>query len=112
LVRAFAVSEFGEAASVREVADAEVGAGEVLVSVKAAGMNTTDLIRTGDCLAVLPTLPMAVADMAYFDPPFGIGLDYPGYDDRAVVSDLGNNPLLSLQYCPPVPMSSFCVSRL
>jgi NADPH:quinone reductase-like Zn-dependent oxidoreductase len=42
-VRAFAVSEFGEAASIREVADPDVGPGEVLIKVKSAGMNTTDL---------------------------------------------------------------------
>jgi hypothetical protein len=46
-----------------------------------ASMNTTDAIITGDCLAVLPTLAAGVADMAYFDPPFGIGMDYPDYDD-------------------------------
>ena len=42
-MRAFAVSEFGESASIREVAEPEVGEGEVLVRVKFAGMNTTDL---------------------------------------------------------------------
>jgi site-specific DNA-methyltransferase (adenine-specific) len=45
-------------------------------------MNTTDAILTGDCLDLLPTLPEGFAQLAYFDPPFNIGLDYPGYDDR------------------------------
>jgi site-specific DNA-methyltransferase (adenine-specific) len=51
------------------------------------GMNTTDTILTGDCLAILPTLPVAVADLVYFDPPFNIGLDYPGYHDRRPEAD-------------------------
>ncbi len=45
-------------------------------------MNTIDTILTGDCLAILPTLPAGVAQLAYIDPPFNIGLAYPGYDDR------------------------------
>src|SRR5690242_9692651 len=47
-----------------------------------ACMNTTDTILTGDCLTVLPTLPAGFAQLAYLDPPFNIGLSYPGYDDR------------------------------
>jgi DNA modification methylase len=47
-----------------------------------ACMNTTDTILTGDCLAVLPRLPTGLSDLAYLDPPFNIGLPYPGYDDR------------------------------
>jgi DNA modification methylase len=47
-----------------------------------ACMNTTDTIITGDCLAVLPTLPAGYAHLAYLDPPFDIGLPYPGYLDR------------------------------
>jgi DNA modification methylase len=46
-----------------------------------AGMDT-DRIITGDCLDVLPTLPPGVADLVFADPPFNIGLDYPGYVDR------------------------------
>jgi DNA modification methylase len=44
-------------------------------------MDTTNYILTGDCLTILPTLPAGVADLIYLDPPFNIGLDYPGYDD-------------------------------
>jgi hypothetical protein len=42
----------------------------------------TDTITTGDCLDVLPTLPDGCAQLIYADPPFNIGLDYPGYDDN------------------------------
>src|SRR4051794_7507920 len=42
-------------------------------------MNT---VITGDCLAVLPTLPPDSVSLAFADPPFNIGLAYPGYDDR------------------------------
>lgn len=48
----------------------------------AAEMITTDTILTGDCLTILPTLPAGIATLAYLDPPFNIGLEYPGYDDR------------------------------
>jgi tetratricopeptide (TPR) repeat protein len=46
-----------------------------------ASMNTNTIL-TGDCMALLPTLPAGAADLIYLDPPFNIGLDYPGYDDR------------------------------
>ncbi len=31
---------------------------------------------------MLPRLPEGVADLVYFDPPFGTGRIFPGYDDR------------------------------
>jgi site-specific DNA-methyltransferase (adenine-specific) len=46
-----------------------------------SGMNTNTVIA-GDCLDVLPTLPAGYADLIFADPPFNIGLDYPGYRDR------------------------------
>jgi DNA modification methylase len=45
-------------------------------------MDTIDTIITGNCLDVLPTIPAGSVPLAYFDPPFGIGMDYPAYDDR------------------------------
>ncbi len=42
----------------------------------------TDAVLAGDCLEVLAALPAGVADLVYVDPPFNIGLGYPGYDDR------------------------------
>jgi DNA modification methylase len=42
----------------------------------------TNIIHNDDCLTVLSTLPTGVADLVYLDPPFNIGLDYPGYHDR------------------------------
>jgi DNA modification methylase len=50
-------------------------------------METADTILTGDCLAVLPTLPAGVAHLIYLDPPFNIGLEYPGYHDRRPEAD-------------------------
>jgi site-specific DNA-methyltransferase (adenine-specific) len=44
-------------------------------------VGTTERILTGDCLALLPTLPAGCADLVFIDPPFNIGLDYPDYDD-------------------------------
>jgi site-specific DNA-methyltransferase (adenine-specific) len=41
----------------------------------------TPLIFTGDCREILPTLAAASVDLVFADPPFNIGLDYPGYDD-------------------------------
>lgn len=52
-----------------------------------ACMNTTDTILTGDCLAILPTFPAGSAQLAYIDPPFNIGLTYPGYHDRRPQSE-------------------------
>ena len=42
----------------------------------------TNTVITGDCLAVLPRLPADFADLVFLDPPFNIGLKYPGYHDR------------------------------
>jgi site-specific DNA-methyltransferase (adenine-specific) len=50
-------------------------------------MDTADTILTGDCLAVLPTLPAGAAALVYLDPPFNIGLEYPGYRDRRPEAD-------------------------
>jgi site-specific DNA-methyltransferase (adenine-specific) len=36
----------------------------------------------GDALAVLATLPAGCVNLAFADPPFNIGLAYPGYDDN------------------------------
>jgi site-specific DNA-methyltransferase (adenine-specific) len=36
---------------------------------------------TGDCLDILPTLPAGSVELAFADPPFNIGLDYPDHDD-------------------------------
>jgi site-specific DNA-methyltransferase (adenine-specific) len=41
----------------------------------------TDTLLTGDCLDILKSIPAGVADLVCTDPPFNIGLDYPGYDD-------------------------------
>jgi hypothetical protein len=48
-------------------------------------MDTADTILTGDCLAVVPTLPAGSASLVFLDPPFNIGLEYPGYLIRGVV---------------------------
>jgi site-specific DNA-methyltransferase (adenine-specific) len=45
-------------------------------------MDTDNAILTGDCLGVLNKLPAGVADLVCTDPPFNLGLEYPGYDDR------------------------------
>ena len=42
----------------------------------------TPRILTGDCLALLPTLPPAGVHAVVTDPPFNQGLLYPGYHDR------------------------------
>jgi NADPH:quinone reductase-like Zn-dependent oxidoreductase len=42
-MRAFAIEAFGEPGSIREVRDPEPGEGEVVVAVKVAGMNQTDI---------------------------------------------------------------------
>jgi DNA modification methylase len=39
-------------------------------------------VITGDCVEVLNGLPAGFADLVFADPPFNIGLDYPGHDDR------------------------------
>jgi site-specific DNA-methyltransferase (adenine-specific) len=44
-------------------------------------MNTNTIL-TGDCLGLLPGVPATTADLIFADPPFNIGLRYPGYDDR------------------------------
>jgi DNA modification methylase len=44
-------------------------------------MDTNTLI-IGDCLDVLPTLPDACVPLVIFDPPFGLNMAYPDYDDR------------------------------
>jgi site-specific DNA-methyltransferase (adenine-specific) len=40
-----------------------------------------DAILTGDCLTLLPTLPAGSAELIFADPPFNLGLEYPGYHD-------------------------------
>jgi site-specific DNA-methyltransferase (adenine-specific) len=47
-------------------------------------MNTIpeNVVLTGDCCTILPTLPAGYVDLVFADPPFNIGLDYPGYDDN------------------------------
>lgn len=40
------------------------------------------MIITGDCLQELPKVESGSVDLVFFDPPFNIGLDYPGYEDR------------------------------
>ena len=42
----------------------------------------TDLIHTGDCLALLAELPEGCVDLAFADPPFNIGYEYDVYNDR------------------------------
>src|SRR5918911_1447101 len=42
----------------------------------------TDRLHHGDCLALLAGLPPATIDLAFADPPFNIGYEYDGYDDR------------------------------
>jgi site-specific DNA-methyltransferase (adenine-specific) len=50
-------------------------------------MDTADTILTGDCLAVLPTLPAGSASLVFLNSPFNIGLEYPGYRDRRPQAD-------------------------
>src|SRR5262245_18553526 len=38
-------------------------------------------VLTGDCLSLLRQLPQGCASLVFADPPFNIGLDYPGYGD-------------------------------
>jgi site-specific DNA-methyltransferase (adenine-specific) len=42
----------------------------------------THTVLTGDCLDVLPTPPAGVAELVIADPPFNIGLGYPGSNDH------------------------------
>src|SRR5437764_703698 len=42
----------------------------------------TDRLHHGDCLELLDRLPPACVDLAFADPPFNIGYEYDGYDDR------------------------------
>lgn len=42
----------------------------------------TNTIITGDCGEVLDALPAGLADLIFADPPFNIGLKYPGHNDR------------------------------
>jgi site-specific DNA-methyltransferase (adenine-specific) len=44
-------------------------------------------VMVGDCLRVLPTLPAGCAQLVFIDPPFNIGLEYPGYDDSRPEAD-------------------------
>ena len=41
-----------------------------------------DRIFTGDCVEGLRGVPDGTIDLAFADPPFNIGYDYDGYDDR------------------------------
>jgi site-specific DNA-methyltransferase (adenine-specific) len=47
----------------------------------------TDLIHTGDCLALLAELPEACVDLVFADPPFNIGYEYDVYNDRQARAD-------------------------
>jgi NADPH:quinone reductase-like Zn-dependent oxidoreductase len=49
-MRAFAIDEFGQAGSIRDLPDPVPGEGEVLVEVRAAGVSTTDLAVMGGML--------------------------------------------------------------
>jgi site-specific DNA-methyltransferase (adenine-specific) len=42
----------------------------------------THTVLTGDCLDVQQPLPAGVAKLVFAEPPFNIGLGYPGYNDR------------------------------
>jgi len=44
-------------------------------------VTTVDL-RLGDCLKILPTLPVASVDMIFADPPFNIGKKYSGRNNN------------------------------
>jgi site-specific DNA-methyltransferase (adenine-specific) len=46
-----------------------------------------DVIITGDCLDITATLPAGTADLVFTDPPFNIGLDYPGYHDAGPLAE-------------------------
>jgi site-specific DNA-methyltransferase (adenine-specific) len=46
-----------------------------------------DQILTGDCLRHLAKLPAGSVDLAFADPPFNIGYEYDGYDDRRTRDD-------------------------
>jgi site-specific DNA-methyltransferase (adenine-specific) len=46
------------------------------------GRMDTNTVLVGDCVRVLAGLPPGVADLAYPDPPFNLGLAYPGCEDR------------------------------
>ncbi len=45
-------------------------------------MLPQDAIRNQDCLAGMKSLGDGTVDLAFADPPFNIGYDYDGYDDR------------------------------
>jgi site-specific DNA-methyltransferase (adenine-specific) len=47
----------------------------------------TDTIITGDCLDILTTTPPSTVQLAFGDPPFNIGVNYPGYHDRRQPGD-------------------------
>ena len=46
-----------------------------------------DQILTGDCLRHLASLPEAIVDLAFADPPFNIGYEYDVYNDRQTRGD-------------------------
>jgi site-specific DNA-methyltransferase (adenine-specific) len=41
-----------------------------------------DTLHEGDCLAGLKAVPDKSADLVFADPPFNIGRNYPGHDDK------------------------------
>jgi DNA modification methylase len=50
------------------------------------GMQT-NVIHTGDCLALLEDLPAGSVDLAFADPPFNIGYEYDVYHDKRAKAD-------------------------
>jgi NADPH2:quinone reductase len=73
-VRAFALDEFGQVGSIREVPDPEPGDGEVVIRVKAAGLNATDMAVMSGMLK------------DYFETRFPL---VPGLDASGVVERVG-----------------------
>jgi site-specific DNA-methyltransferase (adenine-specific) len=46
-----------------------------------------DRVHHGDCVELLAGLPAGCVDLAFADPPFNIGYEYDGYDDRRAKAD-------------------------
>jgi DNA modification methylase len=49
--------------------------------VRAGGRRRLTVVRHGDCLRVMRTMPDAVVDAVVTDPPWNWGKDYGGHDD-------------------------------
>src|SRR5262249_27032303 len=61
---------------------ARIGSVVSLPEPRSPARMDTDRLHVGDCVQLLAELPPAWVDRASADPPFNIGYEYDGYDDR------------------------------